>query len=165
MDDKNRIQILYTKQCERFVKPVSDAVAQFFGLRSFQNKNLSLIAPAYNTSRKQYDASSLLEYMSRSKNEPLAIWLVDQDIYAGEKQYAFGFAARNYGGIVSTFRLKSDESVLKEALHRVGHMMGLKHCNNRCFMRQSNTPEEVASKPYRMCDTCKSTLHFHIKSI
>jgi archaemetzincin len=158
MEDRERIQILYTKHCERFVKPVSDAINQFYHLRTYGNDVLSLIPTAYNSQRKQYNASSLIEYMTRSKGTGIALWLVDQDIYTKELDYVFGCAARDYGAVVSTFRLKKDEHVLKEAMHEVGHALGIKHCNGRCYMRSSYTVEEVEMKPYRLCDNCKELL-------
>ena len=162
MEDESRIQVLYTKQCERFVKQVSDALWQFYEYRTFRNEVLPLIPTAYNAERKQYYASSLLEYLSRSKHERVALWLVDQDIYYGEHSYVFGYSARGFGAIVSTFRLKKDEQVLKEAMHEAGHVIGLRrHCANRCLMRSSTCVEEVEMKPYRLCDTCKE----EVKSI
>jgi archaemetzincin len=158
MEDKERIQILYTKHCERFVKPVSDALAQFYHLRTYENNILSLIPSAYNTQRKQYSANSLIEYMTRSKRGRIALWLVDQDIYTRELDYVFGCASRDYGAVVSTFRLKKDEQVLKEAMHEVGHILGFKHCNGRCYMRSSLTVEDVEMKPYRLCDNCKDLM-------
>ncbi len=150
-----RIQIFYSKSCERYVKGVCSALGEVYGLRNYKNDVLEVISPSYSAERKQYDASSLLEYMSRVKQADIALWLVDKDIYARNTSYVFGYAAENYGAVLSTYRLRSEDLIQKEALHEVGHILGLAHCGNRCFMRFSNCLEDVRMKPMRLCDSCK----------
>ena len=150
-----RIQIFYAKSCERHVKGVCKALEEVYGLRNYRNDVMEVIPSAYNAERKQYDAASLLEYMSRVKQADVALWLVDKDIYARDTSYVFGYAARDYGAVLSACRLKSEELLQKEALHEVGHVLGLRHCENRCFMRFSNCLEDVRMKPMRLCDACK----------
>ena len=49
-----------------------------------------------------------------------------------------------------------EKRVVKEAIHEVGHMMGLGHCNKRpCVMSFSNTVGEVDQKTKYLCDMCK----------
>ncbi len=151
-----RIQIFYAKSCERYVKGVCKSLEEVYGLHNYRNDVLEFIPSAYNAARKQYDAASLLEYMSRMKQADVALWLVDKDIYAKNTSYVFGYAARNYGAVLSVYRLKSEELILKESLHETGHILGLRHCENRCFMRFSNCLEDVRMKPMRLCDACKN---------
>lgn len=150
-----RIQVFYAKSCERYVKGVGKALEEVYGLRNYKNDVLEVIPPSYSAERKQYDASSLLEYMSRVKQADIALWLVDKDIYARNTSFVFGYAANNYGAVLSIYRLRSEELIEKEALHEVGHALGLAHCNNRCFMRFSNCLDDVRMKPMRLCDSCK----------
>lgn len=159
-----KIQVFYAKNCERFVHGVCKEVEEVYGLRSYRNDVLDVISPAYNAGRNQYDAASLLEYVTRMKVADVALWLIDKDIYTKNTSFVFGFSARNYGAILSTYRLKSEDLVLKEALHEVGHIIGLTHCDNRCFMRFSNCLEDVRTKPARLCDSCKELCAGSVKA-
>lgn len=149
-----RIQIFYAKSCEGYVRSVCKELEEVYALRCYRNEVLEVIPPAYSAQRKQYDAASLLEYMSRMKQADIALWLVDKDIYTKNTSFVFGYAAKNYGAVLSVYRLKSEDLILKEALHEVGHIIGLSHCENRCFMRFSNCLEDVRMKPVRLCDSC-----------
>jgi archaemetzincin len=151
-----KIRVFYTGGNEGMIKPLSDALYEFYHLKTFNNANLELIAPAYNAKRKQYDAAALLEYLIRIKGNEIALWVVARDMYCKDMDYVFGYAAQRYGAVLSVHRLRSADLVMKEALHEVGHVLGLRHCSNRCFMRFSNTLEEAQSKPYRLCETCMS---------
>jgi archaemetzincin len=150
-----RIQIFYAKSCERYVRGVCKELEEVYSLRSFRNDVLEVIPPAYSAERKQYNAASLLEYMSRMKQADIALWLVDKDIYTKDTSFVFGYAAKHYGAVLSVYRLKTEELILKEALHEAGHIIGLAHCENRCFMRFSSCLEDVRMKPVRLCDSCK----------
>jgi len=153
-----KLQICYTKKCERHLKPISDALYEFYGLRTFANKALDIQGTAYNAERKQYDAAALLEYLTRVKDADIALWVVDQDIYCKDMGYIFGYALLRHGAVLSTSRLNSTELVQKEAVHEVGHVLGLKHCSNRCLMQFSNSLEEAKAKPMKLCEKCVSSV-------
>ncbi|MFZ2455285.1 MAG: archaemetzincin [Candidatus Altiarchaeia archaeon] len=148
------IQVFYAKSCEKYVRGICKELEEVYSLRCFRNEVLEVIPPAYSAQRKQYDAASLLEYMSRMKQAENALWIVDKDIYTKNTSFVFGYAAKNYGAVLSAYRLKSEDLIQKEALHEVGHIIGLSHCENRCFMRFSNCLEDVRMKPVRLCDSC-----------
>ena len=150
-----KLQVCYTKKCERFLKPVSDALYEFYGLRTFQNTPLDILGTTYNSERKQYDAAALLENLVRVKHGDIALWIIDQDIYCKDMAYIFGYALAQYGAILSTSRLDSAELVQKEAVHETGHALGLKHCTNRCLMQFSNSLEEARLKPMKLCEHCR----------
>ncbi len=150
-----KIRIFYTKGNEGLIKPLTDALYEFYHLKTYQNTEMALIPPAYNAQRKQYDAAALLEYLSRIKGNEIALWVIDKDMYCKDMSYVFGYAADRYAAVLSTYRLKMQELIVKEALHEVGHVLGLRHCTNRCIMRFSNTAEEAESKPQRLCEKCR----------
>ncbi|HVQ01245.1 MAG TPA: peptidase, partial [Candidatus Thermoplasmatota archaeon] len=62
------------------------------------------------------------------------------------------------GALLSLYRLPTTDLKEKEAIHEVGHVMGLKHCPNRCVMRFSNSLGEAQRKPLTLCERCKQTL-------
>ncbi|MCS7106475.1 MAG: matrixin family metalloprotease, partial [Candidatus Aenigmarchaeota archaeon] len=48
---------------------------------------------------------------------------------------------------------------VKEAIHEMGHVLGLKHCENpECVMSFSNTVFDVDRKTKNLCEKCKKQL-------
>lgn len=158
------IQIFYSKSCEKYVHGAGKALEDTYCLRNYRNGVLEAISPAYNAERNQYDAASLLEYMTRMKEADIALWIVDKDIYVKDRSFVYGYAAKHYGAVLSACRLKSEDLVIKEALHETGHIIGLVHCENRCFMRFSNCLDDVRTKPSRLCEPCREACSRLIKA-
>ncbi|HVQ01471.1 MAG TPA: hypothetical protein VMT57_08155, partial [Candidatus Thermoplasmatota archaeon] len=100
---------------------------------------LALPMQAYNPSRDQYDAEVLLDYLLTVKHKELTLWVIPEDLYARDMNFLFGLASPFRGALLSLYRLPTTDLKEKEAIHEVGHVMGLKHCPNRCVMRFSNS--------------------------
>ena len=124
-----------------------------------------------NVFRHQFLADKILNYLSaRFRGKVLAI--TDEDLYANELNFIFGQAELPGSvAIVSIHRLNPTfykktpdknlliERSIKEALHEIGHTMGLKHCDNPdCVMSFSNTIFDVDRKNKNLCDKCKNKL-------
>lgn len=119
----------------------------------------------FNPLRNQYDSKLILEFLSRNFNvRTLAV--TDADIYTDRLNYVFGQAiSPGNSAVISINRLKSNDKDLhtlrstKEAVHEVGHMLGLKHClNSKCVMSFSNNVTEVDIKNKTVCLNCKSKI-------
>ncbi|MCD4668917.1 MAG: hypothetical protein K8S14_00575 [Actinomycetia bacterium] len=51
------------------------------------------------------------------------------------------------------------ERILKEAVHGIGHALGLLHCDNKnCIMYPSNTSGDIDGKDTAFCKTCRSLI-------
>lgn len=121
----------------------------------------------YNAIRQQYPAPLILKFLSeRFRGKTLGI--TDKDIYAESLNFVFGqaYCPGNFA-VVSIHRLdpvfykqKPNEKLLiervvKEAVHEVGHMLGLGHCTiSTCVMSFSNTVGDVDRKSKDFCQSC-----------
>jgi len=91
------------------------------------------------------------------------------DLYVPGMNFVFG-EARLLGrvSVISTYRLKpllSDdyilfqERVVKEAVHEIGHMLGMRHCTDHsCVMYFSESIIDTDRKSSEFCRNCRSEL-------
>lgn len=88
------------------------------------------------------------------------------DGYVPGLNFVFGIALPYASSaVIFTYRLRTPspehylERVRKEALHEVGHLLGLGHCRIRkCVMSFSNSVFEVDLKTDRFCPVCVARL-------
>jgi len=121
-----------------------------------------------NAIRQQYPAPVVLKFLSQ-RFHGRVLGITNEDLYAEDLHFVFGQAyCPGSIALISILRLdpvfykqKSDEKLLieravKEAVHEVGHMFGLRHCTiMTCVMAFSNTVGDVDSKRRNMCDSCR----------
>ena len=124
-----------------------------------------------NSVRKQLFLNTLVTKVAASGNFPegLRLAVTDFDLYKTSHQFIFGDASEEHRiAAVSRHRLRSDfygekadenvlfQRTLKEAVHDLGHALGLKHCYNaRCAMHFSNSIYETDNKLSHFCETCE----------
>jgi archaemetzincin len=135
------------------------------------SEQIGLPKENFNSVRHQFLSERVLEFISNNfKGRTLGI--LDEDLYTGELNFIFGQAQmRGKAAIISIHRLKPTfykneadkdlltQRVVKEAIHEVGHMLGLNHCNSSgCVMNFSNTIIDVDRKTKDLCDSCKNKL-------
>jgi len=127
---------------------------------------------AYNSKRKQFDSSRILVKINgfgKKQGFEHVLGITDVDLFAPYLNFVFGEA--EYGGraaVISTFRLRPEfycnapderllvERVVKEAVHEVGHMIGLGHCENpNCVMFFSNSIIDTDEKGVVLCEKCE----------
>jgi len=140
--------------------------------------NVSVVAPisdtmeAYDSRRAQYHSTrilALLEQHIRSLRLERLLGVTSSDLYAPGMNFVFG-EARSPGrvAVISTYRLtprEPDEAdlfqsrVLKEAVHEIGHMVGMKHCSKvTCVMHFSERLADTDLKGPDFCEECESDL-------
>jgi archaemetzincin len=130
--------------------------------------------PAYDPKRNQYDSSTLLVSLAHraSENGSWILGLTGRDLYVPMLTFVFGQA--QLGGrvaIVSLARLRQEfyglpadpalvrERAVKEALHEMGHALGLVHCvEPLCAMSLSTQVEQVDAKLPDICTSCRTLL-------
>lgn len=133
--------------------------------------SLPLPKTALNSVRKQLFLSSILSRITHAHpmTEGLVLAITDFDLYKTSHQFIFGGADEAQRcAIVSLHRLRSefygergDENILfqrtlKEAVHELGHALGLRHCfNARCAMYATNSIYDADNKQSHFCDACE----------
>jgi archaemetzincin len=113
----------------------------------------------------------LLERYLESANTDRILGLTSSDLFVPGMNFVFG-EARCPGrvAIVSSFRLRGfgDEAneselierrIIKEAVHEIGHMLGLQHCPNiNCVMHFSKALIDTDIKSDNYCSECQEQI-------
>jgi archaemetzincin len=121
----------------------------------------------------QHHATSILadlEKQAKLLQEDRVLGVTDLDLYVPSMNFVFG-EARLPGkvAIVSSYRIKGTTSnsevelfsvrIVKEAVHELGHTLGLTHCENQsCVMYFSNSVSDTDRKGEDYCDECLKKL-------
>jgi len=136
------------------------------------------ITRSFRSERKQYDANALLRELPRFSSEgEISLFITREDIFSGQLNFVFGLAFKNTC-IVSSARLdprfygaKADaasgelfkQRFVKEAIHEIGHCMGLPHCEDKkCAMAHSNSVRDVDNKGSVFCERCKKVIKTYL---
>jgi archaemetzincin len=150
---------------------VREGLARELGARVTHLGAVPVPAGAYNAERCQYSSTRVLDEIGGPAGHPGAIRLAltGIDLYAADLNFVFGEARpQERDCIISLARLGSDrggrpvdrgllpERALKEAIHEIGHVLGLGHCGARdCVMFFSNGIAGTDRKQTRFCDACR----------
>jgi archaemetzincin len=126
---------------------------------------------AYNPARHQYSGQPILAYLPSSRSG-LILGVADLDLYAPGLNFIFGLADYKaqravialprlhqsfYGG--RDKRMQFLARAAKEAVHEVGHLFGLNHCQDQhCVMSFSNCLADTDYKDQTFCHSCRSKL-------
>jgi len=148
---------------------LQDKLAEIFGECEI-TLPLEVPSKAYNPMRRQYRSSSILESIEVAENQ-IVLGVIEDDIYTGHLNFVFGEAELNGSkAIISLRRLRPNEygmkdgnllrlRALKEAIHEIGHVLGLTHCSNpKCVMHFSNSVFDTDVKDWKYCDVCREKL-------
>ena len=152
-----KLEIFYSQTSDKEIQLIQRSLATTYEniLDVNLEGELSLIKEAYNQGRDQYNADILIRHLLRSKKKDTALWVIQKDLYCSGMNFIFGLAKYRVGTVLSIHRLHSQELIEKEAVHEVGHVLGLKHCRNQCVMQFSNSLLEAELKPLYLCEDCK----------
>jgi len=150
---------------------LSDRLESVFSLPVEWNFPRDLPQEAFDPVRKQYLGSYFLkELLSLAGKDNIVLGIVSVDLYEPRLNFVFGVASSyTRTAVISTYRLHNsfyglpenwevfNERVLKEAVHEIGHTLGLGHCPDpRCVMHFSNSIVDTDRKSYMFCPSCYS---------
>lgn len=146
---------------------------QIFGNVKILNQG-EIPLKAYNPIRKQYNSTIILQSIKNGCD--IVLGVTEVDLYANHLNFVFGEA--ELGGeraVISLKRLRPefygmhDQNLLKlrtlkEAVHEIGHVLGLRHCRNeRCVMHFSNSIIDTDLKSWKYCEKCRRELAEMVK--
>ena len=159
---------------KKVLNNLAQSLSSILGCAVDISSEMEISDDIYNTDRGQYNAASILklletvEFPAGSK----MLGITDVDIFVPELNYVFGLADINgAAAIISIARLRQEfyglpadehlflERTVKEAVHELGHVFGLQHCNNiNCVMHFSNSLHDTDIKQTVFCQSCKPGL-------
>ncbi|MEM3051252.1 MAG: archaemetzincin family Zn-dependent metalloprotease [Candidatus Bathyarchaeia archaeon] len=131
-----------------------------------------LKAEYFNRKRQQYRSHAILntiqKFAAKKSDLHRVLGVVDTDLFVSELNFVFGEAlCPGKAALISLWRLRpefygdtSDMTLfsaraLKEAVHELGHTLGLRHCSRAsCVMYFSNSILDTDRKQSLFCDQC-----------
>lgn len=119
---------------------------------------------AFLPRRGQYEAGKIINTLAAIPGQAqFRLAVVGVDIYTPILTFVFGES--QLGGkaaVVSLFRVQSKNREktynrsAKIAIHEIGHLLGIVHCQGMdCLMRFSNSLEKLDDLPLRFCPACE----------
>lgn len=151
----------------------AEALQKAFHFRTAIGKTIKVPERAFNPERGQYHSTMIINELSRiKKGHDLILGITDVDLYVPSLNFVFGEADILKGiAVVSLTRLREEfyrsrpdhklfiERAMKEAIHEIGHLCGLDHCQDRrCIMYFSNSIKDTDMKGPGFCKSCERRL-------
>lgn len=136
-------------------------------------ETVPLLETAYDKKRDQYLSDEFLrevKWHAAVNGENHILGITDADLYTPGLNFVFGQAELpGKAAIISISRLNHNDNdlfhtrMLKEAIHELGHTVGLRHCPDiHCVMHFSNSLKDTDIKGESFCERCKSKLKKNI---
>ncbi|MFQ6009605.1 MAG: archaemetzincin family Zn-dependent metalloprotease [Candidatus Aenigmatarchaeota archaeon] len=160
---------------QKILETIKASLPDIFNSEVRMMPALDVPQDSYNHWRKQYNAEKIIDILSKEKAAKFidrsipSLFIIDQDIYYDGLNFVFGVEDPIHSSaIISLTRLKPEfygkgvnllvlsDRAVKEAVHEIGHHLGLGHCRHPfCVMAFSPSVEDVDNKQRYFCRDCK----------
>ena len=163
---------------ENVLDTACTALREMFGARCKLFTGIPIPQDSLNKWRKQHDAELVL---SKIEDDPSVkyidksiptLLLTEEDLFYKAMNFIFGIEEPERGiCLLSLARLRPEfyeqrsnplvlkERVEKEAIHSIGHYLGLKHCRyGWCVMSPSASVNDIDKKRKQFCRNCEIKL-------
>jgi archaemetzincin len=153
----------------RLLADASGAVRSVLDLATKNGPFLDQPKYAYNESRGQYHATSILRRLASLRGGSSAVpvvGIVDVDLFLPDAPYVIADADRDAGAaLFSLARLSHGHPdhvrrrTQVETVHAAGHLLGLSHCPDfRCAMFLSRDAADSDRKGPGICASCRAAV-------
>jgi len=169
---------------ESILRCVGEALSSAFPRTSYTifGEEVPIPRRAYNPFRGQYRAGLILTRIlevAEALGVDRALGVLDVDIYAPRMNFIFGEAqCPGRAALISLYRLRPEfygfprdmrllkERAVKEAIHEIGHTLGLGHCSNpKCVMAFSLHIGMTDRKHPKFCEACRLEVEKRIRQV
>lgn len=174
MNPKKILLVPFEDVDKKVLEKIKIYLKKTFGREVIIGEKASLSPKAYNSSRKQFHSTALLDglLLRKSKEYERILGFTDADLYVPQLNFVFGEADPTHGiAIISLTRLRQEfygrskddsifiERAIKEAVHELGHTYGLGHCTDvKCVIHFSNSLMDTDIKERDFCKECQRRL-------
>ncbi len=156
------------------LKDLATPIASTFVLASVSGHSLTEPKYALNPPRQQYHSTAILRRLSSQlgADQSGILGVCDVDLFTPDAEFVYGDADRETkSGLISLARLKvgaSPQQLVRraqaEAVHEVGHLIGLSHCDDpHCVMFLSRSPADSDRKGTMLCNDCRHEIQRMLK--
>ncbi|MBN1690067.1 MAG: archaemetzincin family Zn-dependent metalloprotease [Dehalococcoidia bacterium] len=154
------------------LQQLKDGLEVVFGCPVRIGESIEIPGDAFDRARDQYLSDTLLDrlrqYEHKSKH---VLGVTEADIFTHGLNFVFGQAdSVNRVALISLNQLRDEHTLeggdklllersLKEAVHELGHTLGLGHCEDvKCVMHFSNSLVDTDVKGLYFCSRCRPKL-------
>jgi archaemetzincin len=169
------LRLHFLTQKNNYLKnDLDQRILNLIGFNTDISHSKSDLSEFLDQDRQQYNAIKIMESFHNVNSDKL-ILLTDVDLFIPIFTFIFGLAKLcGQTGIVSIHRLNNifyglpeekellTKRTIKEIIHELGHLLGLKHCDNyNCVMTSSTVVDELDIKSSSYCNKCKININLY----